>query len=51
MLVGEVIRIDADKATIQVYEETGKSRPNTLSSGSRCDVLILDLYQSWRHRR
>jgi V-type H+-transporting ATPase subunit A len=24
-LVGEVIRIDADKATIQVYEETGKA--------------------------
>ena len=24
-LVGEVIRIEADKATIQVYEETGKS--------------------------
>ena len=23
-LVGEVIRIDADKATIQVYEETGR---------------------------
>lgn len=23
-LVGEVIRIEADKATIQVYEETGK---------------------------
>lgn len=23
-LVGEVIRIDADKATIQVYEETGE---------------------------
>lgn len=23
-LVGEVIRIDQDKATIQVYEETGK---------------------------
>lgn len=23
-LVGEVIRISADKATIQVYEETGK---------------------------
>ena len=22
-LVGEVIRIDADKATVQVYEETG----------------------------
>jgi hypothetical protein len=26
-LVGEVIRIEADKATIQVYEETGASRP------------------------
>lgn len=25
-LVGEVIRIDADRATIQVYEETGTSR-------------------------
>lgn len=24
-LVGEVIRIEADKATIQVYEETGMS--------------------------
>lgn len=23
-LVGEVIRIEADKATIQVYEETGR---------------------------
>ncbi len=23
-LVGEVIRLDADKATIQVYEETGR---------------------------
>lgn len=22
-LIGEVIRIDADKATVQVYEETG----------------------------
>ena len=26
-LVGEVIRIEADRATIQVYEETGRSRP------------------------
>lgn len=25
-LVGEVIRIDGDKCTIQVYEETGKSK-------------------------
>ena len=25
-LVGEVIRIEADKATVQVYEETGKGR-------------------------
>ena len=29
-LVGEVIRIEADKATVQVYEETGK--PGTISS-------------------
>ena len=26
-LVGEVIRLDADAATIQVYEETGGLRP------------------------
>jgi V-type H+-transporting ATPase subunit A len=25
-LVGEVIRLDADKATVQVYEETGELR-------------------------
>ena len=31
-LVGEVIRIDADKATVQVYEETGKRRPYTARS-------------------
>jgi hypothetical protein len=29
-LVGEVIRIEADKATIQVYEETGASHPRQL---------------------
>ena len=28
-LVGEVIRIDADKATIQVYEETGTHTTHT----------------------
>lgn len=27
MLVGEVIRIEGDKATIQVYEETGTKPP------------------------
>ena len=27
-LVGEVIRIEADKATIQVYEETGERLSN-----------------------
>jgi V-type H+-transporting ATPase subunit A len=27
-LVGEVIRIEADKATIQVYEETGELQFN-----------------------
>lgn len=26
-LVGEVIRIDGDKCTVQVYEETGSSHP------------------------
>jgi len=31
-LVGEVIRIDADRATIQVYEETGMYAPK---SGTR----------------
>ena len=29
-LVGEVIRIEADKATIQVYEETGMALPSLL---------------------
>ena len=32
-LVGEVIRIEADKATVQVYEETGKDRTCSLASG------------------
>ena len=32
-LAGEVIRIEADKATIQVYEETGQS-PSSLPCGS-----------------
>lgn len=31
-LVGEVIRIDADKATVQVYEETGKRHLKSMSS-------------------
>lgn len=45
-LAGEVIRIEGDKATIQVYEETGKSRCNP--------KLPLELQltpSSWRHRR
>lgn len=45
-LAGEVIRIEGDKATIQVYEETGQSR---------CDPkLPLELQltpSSWRHCR
>jgi vacuolar-type H+-ATPase catalytic subunit A/Vma1 len=28
LLVGEVIRIEGDKATIQVYEETGRVPPH-----------------------
>ena len=31
-LAGEVIRIEADRATIQVYEETGRSRPRYRSN-------------------
>ena len=33
-LVGEVIRIEADRATIQVYEETGKCYPKWTGSFS-----------------
>ena len=33
-LVGEVIRIEADKATIQVYEETGMCQCLSATSGS-----------------
>lgn len=35
-LVGEVIRIEADKATIQVYEETGKLALRYYSSQTCC---------------
>jgi V-type H+-transporting ATPase subunit A len=42
-LVGEVIRIEADKATIQVYEETGETSPR-----SSCVALLTAC--SWRHR-
>lgn len=41
-LVGEVIRIDADKATIQVYEETGMA---LLSSSGQ----FLTTLHSWCH--
>lgn len=40
-LVGEVIRIDADKATVQVYEETGKGRKNSLELGLRAELVII----------
>ena len=33
-LVGEVIRLEADKATIQVYEETGMQHSGILCIGS-----------------
>lgn len=36
-LVGEVIRIEADKATIQVYEETGWS--NTVPYTMFCELI------------
>jgi hypothetical protein len=35
-LVGEVIRIEADKATIQVYEETG-----TALTYQSCGVILI----------
>lgn len=43
-LVGEVIRIDADKATVQVYEETGgrlpeRSRIRSGGSGNPLTVM------------
>lgn len=44
-LVGEVIRIEADKATIQVYEETGTS-PTTPG----CLLSLTSIY-SRRHGR
>jgi V-type H+-transporting ATPase subunit A len=42
-LVGEVIRIEGDKATIQVYEETGNFR-NSLRDITYCIItLTIDL--------
>ena len=38
-LVGEVIRIEADKATVQVYEETGKGRISSPKS-ELCTKLL-----------
>lgn len=41
-LVGEVIRIENDKATIQVYEETGEYRvlEASLRYGTKADSFI-----------
>jgi len=38
-LVGEVIRIEADKATIQVYEETG-TIPNSMISIAHFQLVL-----------
>ena len=40
-LVGEVIRIEADKATVQVYEETGKGRTCSPTPKQCANSLIL----------
>lgn len=40
-LVGEVIRIEADKATVQVYEETGEGR--TYSPTSELSAKLLNV--------
>ena len=39
-LVGEVIRIDADKATVQVYEETGKSHLKSMSCSAHANLSL-----------
>lgn len=44
MLVGEVIRIEGDKATIQVYEETGTNTSlirATYTPGSQTPSMTL----------
>ena len=42
-LVGEVIRLEADKATIQVYEETGMQHLGIPSLGSMAYVASFKL--------
>lgn len=42
-LVGEVIRIEADRATIQVYEETGMKANLVEGQKKRADMLKLVL--------
>lgn len=46
-LVGEVIRINADQATIQVYEETGMSFPSTPTARRKTAQLMQMC--SWCH--
>ena len=45
-LVGEVIRIEADKATVQVYEETGTAK----RAGWNSEHLLTAASRSWRDR-
>ena len=42
-LVGEVIRIEADKATIQVYEETGNCSDFYQSYGMILIIVFMQL--------
>lgn len=42
-LVGEVIRIEGDKATIQVYEETGMVDSNIVLF----PCMVLNLHYRW----
>ncbi len=42
-LVGEVIRIDGDKCTVQVYEETGISPPSPDVEEHSADWSMLQL--------
>lgn len=50
-LVGEVIRIDADKATIQVYEETGTYRAaSPLETADHQQLVSLLVTRSSEHK-
>lgn len=46
-LVGEVIRINGDQATIQVYEETGACHSSISHTNAKQEDAELILKRSW----